>query len=269
MNGANLQLHPKVYLSVLQRYMGSAYFARYGNAFRENSRNTNENGIYMGVELLPFPKWKFSAYLDAYRFPYLASLFADKNSGYDYHLQAEFTETDGLSSYLRFRYKQKPQNVNTGSSADPSLPVPSGSQLRFHISYRVAPNLRFQNRLEYSRYSRDGTERGWLAYHDILYRPDALPLAFSFRYAMFDTESYNTRIYTYEHDVLWYFAMPSWSGRGIRTYLNTRVDIGRRLDLWFKYSLSFYPDRETIGSGLNEIASPHRQDIHLQLRLKF
>jgi hypothetical protein len=28
-----------------------------------------------------------------------------------------------------------------------------------------------------------------------------------------------------------------------RTYLNTRLDLGRHVDLWFKYTLSWYPDR--------------------------
>ncbi|MFC2113514.1 hypothetical protein ACFLTA_09625 [Bacteroidota bacterium] len=86
---------------------------------------------------------------------------------------------------------------------------------------------------------------------------------------MFDTETYNSRIYTYEHDVLYAFAIPSWYGRGIRTYLNTRWQIGRHVDLWFKYALSWYPDRETISSGLNEIQGHHRQDVNVQMRLRF
>jgi hypothetical protein len=123
--------------------------------------------------------------------------------------------------------------------------------------------------MELSFYSEETRESGWLAYHDIIYRPAVLPLSFSFRYAMFDTESYDSRIYTYEHDVLQAYAIPSWYGRGIRTYLNTRLALGSHVDLWLKYALSWYPDRESIGSGLNEIAGHHRQDINVQLRLKF
>lgn len=269
LNGASFRLHPQVYMSVLQRYMGAGYFARYGNAFRENSQNTNENGIYMGVEILPIPRWKLTAYLDAYRFPFLAELLADYHSGYDYHLQLEYTDRDRLSGYMRYRYKNKPGQVNPGSSTLPSAAAPVASQLRFHISYQLAGSLTFQDRLEFSRYHRNGYENGWLAYHDIIYKPEAFPLSFSFRYAMFDTESHNTRIYTYEHDILYQFAIPSWNGRGIRTYLNSRWQIGEHADLWLKYALSWYPDRDVIGSGLNSIQGNHRQDIKLQLRLRF
>ena len=55
----------------------------------------------------------------------------------------------------------------------------------------------------------------------------------------------------------------------VRVLLNTRLTLGRHVDLWFKYALSWYPDRETIGSGLNEIEGHHKQDINVQFRLKF
>ena len=86
---------------------------------------------------------------------------------------------------------------------------------------------------------------------------------------MFDTESYFSRIYNYEHDVLYSFSIPSFFDRGIRTYLNARWEIGRHVDLWFKYALTCYRDRETIGSGLNEIEGNRKSELRMQLRLKF
>lgn len=269
LNGASFQLHPQVSVSVLHRYLGAGFNALYGNAFRENSVNSNENGIYMGLEVRPLANWKITAYLDAYRFPFLAEGIADRSSGYDYHLQAEYVKRDILTAYLRYRHKLKPENVNNIPLVNPPNPTPRGSQLRFHISYKVADALTFQNRLELSFYEKSTRETGWLAYHDVLYKPSNFPLSFSFRYAMFDTKSYNSRIYTYEHDVLYAFSIPSWYGRGIRTYLNTRLKLGRHVDLWFKYALSWYPNRETISSGLNEIQGHHRQDINVQMSLKF
>jgi hypothetical protein len=269
LNGASFELHPQVSLSVLHRYLGAGFNALYGNAFRENPANSNENGLYMGLEVHPAPHWKLSGYLDAYRFPYLVELIADGNSGFDYHLQADYTDRDRLNAYLRFRYKKRPEKLNSGDLTGTAEPVPRRSQLRFNISYRLSDALTFQDRLELSFYEKENREKGWLAYHDILYKPVYFPLGFSFRYSMFDTESYDSRIYTYEHDVLYAFSIPFWYGRGIRTYLNARWAIGRHLDLWFKYALSWYPDRESISSGLNEIRGHHRQDINLQLRLKF
>ena len=55
----------------------------------------------------------------------------------------------------------------------------------------------------------------------------------------------------------------------LRIILNTHWEIIRHIDLWFKYALSWYPDRETIGSGLNEIDGKTKSDVRVQLRLKF
>jgi len=38
-----------------------------------------------------------------------------------------------------------------------------------------------------------------------------------------------------------------------RTFLNTHHDLGRHIDLRLNYALGWYPNPETIGSGLNGI----------------
>ena len=261
LNGANFDLHPQVTLSVLHRFFDKRFYALYGNAFSENSDNNNEHGLYMGLEVRPFPRWRLTGYLDAFSFPWLTSQGSAPSSGYDYHIQADYTSRNKMKAYIRLRHKSKPDESN----------LEHANHLRFHISYPVADGLSFQNRLELSHYNKGSGSReyGYLAYHDIIYKPASFPLSFSFRYSMFDTESYFSRIYTYEHDVLYAFSIPSFFYRGIRTYLNTRWIIGKHVDLWFKYALTYYRDRETISSGLNEINGNKKSDLRVQLRLKF
>jgi hypothetical protein len=272
LNGASFDLHSQVTVSVLHRYFDRAFHALYGNAFTENSYNRNEHGLYTGIEILPFPNWKISGYMDAYSFPYLKKLVTHPStSGYDYHVQAEFSRRDGIHAYIRYKNKFKSENVSGDQAGIPTLDRARTSHLRFHISYPVAPGLTFADRVEISAFEKEsGTqEGGFLAYHDVLYRPASLPFSLTFRYSMFDTESYKSRIYTYEHDVLYSFSIPNYFGRGIRTYLTGRWQINRHVDLWLKYAMTWYPDRETISSGLNEIEGHHRQDVRVQMRLKF
>ena len=271
LNGASFDLHRQVTLSVLHRYFDKAFHALYGNAFTENTYNRNENGIYTGIEILPFPDWKLSGFLDAFSFPYLKSQAKGPGtSGFDYHIQAEFSRRDGINAYIRYKYKAKSENVSGDLAGIPILDRAKVSHLRFHISYPVAPGLTFQDRVELSAYEKAGDrESGFLAYHDVLYRPPSLPLSLSFRYSMFDTESYKSRIYTYEHDVLYAFSIPNYHGRGIRTYLNAKWEVSRYLDLWLKYALSWYPERESISSGLNEIDGNRKSDLRVQVRIKF
>ncbi len=271
LNGASFDLHEQVSLSVLHRYFDKRFYALYGNAFSESSDNNNEHGIYMGLEVRPFPHWRLTGYLDAYSFPWLTSQTSAPSSGYDYHLQAEYSSRDKLKAYIRLRHKAKPSDNTLENVISSSIEIARKSHIRFHISYPVADGLSFQNRLEISHYKKGagGREYGYLAYHDIIYKPPSFPLSFSFRYSMFDTESYFSRIYNYEYDVLYSFSIPSFFDRGIRTYLNARWKIGKHVDLWFKYALTCYRDRETISSGLNEIDGNKKSDLRIQLRLKF
>jgi hypothetical protein len=271
LNGASFDLHEQVSLSLLHRYFDKRFYALYGNAFSENSDNNNEHGIYVGLEVRPFPHWRLSGYLDAYSFPWLKSLVSAPASGYDYHLQAEYSSRDKLRAYVRLRHKAKPANSSMENVISAPIETESSYHLRFHISYPVLDGLSFQNRLEISHFKKGSGsgEYGYLAFHDIIFKPLSLPVSFSFRYGMFDTESYFSRIYTYEHDVLYAFSIPSFFDRGIRTYLNARWEIGRHVDLWFKYALTCYRDREAISSGLNEIDGNKKSDLRIQLRLKF
>ena len=271
LNGASFDLHRQVSLSVLHRYFDKKFYALYGNAFSEGSDNNNEHGIYMGLEIRPFAHWRLSGYLDAYSFPWLTSRTSAPSSGYDYHIQAEYTSRERLKAYVRFKHRDKPTDSKPENVNAATIVTAQTSHLRFHFAYPVAEGLSFQNRLEISHYKKgSGTrEYGFLAYHDVIYKPPGFPLGFSFRYSMFDTESYFSRIYNYEHDVLYAFSIPSFFDRGIRTYLNVRWDIGRHVDLWFKYALTCYRDREAISSGLNEIDGNKKSDLKVQLRLKF
>ncbi|NVP29350.1 hypothetical protein, partial [Vibrio cholerae] len=76
---------------------------------------------------------------------------------------------------------------------------------RFNVSYKVTEAITLKSRLEYVTIDRASSahEDGWLLYQDILIRPKSSPVDFSIRYAFFDTDSYDTRIYTFENNALY------------------------------------------------------------------
>ena len=47
-------------------------------------------------------------------------------------------------------------------------------------------------------------------YQNVKYKPIFSKLSFSVRYTFFNTESYNSRIYAYESDVLYKYSIPSF-----------------------------------------------------------
>ena len=84
----------------------------------------------------------------------------------------------------------------------------------------------------------------------------------------FNTDDYNSRLYTYERGVLYNFSFPSFYGKGMRLALNTRVDFTNRLILIGKLGITKYFDRKVIGSGLQRINGSSVSDLEVQLRVK-
>ncbi|NJO70203.1 MAG: hypothetical protein HC830_13795 [Bacteroidetes bacterium] len=95
------------------------------------------------------------------------------------------------------------------------------------------------------------------------------PLRIYLRYALFDAESYNSRIYAYESDVLYAFSMNAYYREGQRYFVMMKYSPVKAFDFWLKYSRSVYPHETTISSGLYQIDHNSRSDIRFQMLIKF
>jgi hypothetical protein len=114
-----------------------------------------------------------------------------------------------------------------------------------------------------------GNELGYLLYQDIALKPNKLPLTLSMRYAIFETDGFDSRLYAYENDVLYFFSIPALFNRGTRFYINLKYSLGKKVDIWLRYAQTYYNDRTTISSGNTLIDGNTRSDVRAQIRLKF
>ncbi len=268
-NGIIMFLHPQMSIAILHRYYQRDYQSYYANAFSE-SKTSNEQGIYIGTEIFPVRHWKISAYFDNYTFPWLKFRINAPSSGFDYFIQADYTTSRRLKMYWRLKQEIKQQNSSAETNSIPNLTDVNLLKFRYHVSYAVSENIEMRNRLEISSYSKESTsENGYMIFQDIIFKSSKLPLSLAFRYAVFDTDSWDTRIYAYENDVLYGFAIPAYYSKGMRTYINIKYSAFKNTDIWLKYSITRYVDKDIIGSGLTEIEGNKKSEIKLQLRFKF
>ena len=83
----------------------------------------------------------------------------------------------------------------------------------------------------------------------------------------FDADDYYARIYMSESNLQYAWSMPALYGRGLRTYVVARYNLSASVRLAAKYTLTYYVDRETVGSGAAQTEGPIHQSLMLQLRL--
>lgn len=88
------------------------------------------------------------------------------------------------------------------------------------------------------------------------------------RYAIFDTDSYDERIYAYEQDVYQAFTVPAFAFKGMKGVFLLRIKMSGAVGIWMKISRTWYANRTTIGSGGDEIKGNAVTEIKCQLLVK-
>ena len=87
-----------------------------------------------------------------------------------------------------------------------------------------------------------------------------------YRAAWFRTDSYQSRIYAYENNVLYGYSFPAFMGKGFRTYLNLNWKPLKHLTCYLKTGFVIYPGRDSISSGVTKVEGNRLYDLTVQLR---
>jgi hypothetical protein len=271
LNGCYFSPASNISLVVLHRYYSPEYDTFYASSFSETSRINNESGLYLGVEVRPFRKWKFAAYADSYRFPWPKYGIDVPSIGKDYLFQADFAPKRDIAMYWRFKFEEKQTNLSTDGAVMPEVVPLQKTSLRYQLTHSYG-NFSFKNVLEgnLSRQADTDWTYGFIASQDVSYAFQDIPLKVDFRYQFFDAVNYENRLYSYEKDVLYAFSIPMYFGLGNRYYLNLQYDLNKRLSLWFKIAQTVYADdRESLSSGNETISGNRKTDVRFLVKWEF
>lgn len=85
----------------------------------------------------------------------------------------------------------------------------------------------------------------------------------------FHTDGYNSRIYTYEKNLLNTFSFPSFYGKGIRYAFMLRASLSSHLLTILKLGTTKYFDRDHISEGLQRIDHSSMTDAEVQVKWRF
>ncbi|WP_242916305.1 hypothetical protein [Pontibacter liquoris] len=267
-NGFVASLSNRVELAMLYRAYTRHFHTFYGSAFGEATRSINERGLYTGIKIKPFGPWELTAYYDRFRFPWLRYRVDAPSGGYEYLLRLSVKPNKQTMLYGQFRTESK--GLNMANNTTPIDYVAQALRRNYLLYYEFAPTavVSFKSRVQCSSYAQESPKTtGYLIAQDV--NVTFRKIRLSTRYALFDTDSYDTRQYVYERDVLSAFSIPAFSGTGTRVYALLQVSPLRSLDVWVKYGLTHYRHQDSIGSGLDLIEGSRRSDVKVQVRYQF
>jgi len=269
--GSIFNLSPRLTFSLLYRNFARDYQVFYAIPFAESSRPQNESGIYLGAVINLGATSTFKLYYDLFRFPWLSYRVNMPSQGDEFSILYENQPSRYFSFNIRFRNETKLLNLNSENELLREVTPKTRQSLRLHLNYTPIRQIMLKSRVEFSSYQHDPEPKstGYLIFQDVQWRPEKLPVKISMRYALFNTDNYDTRIYAYENDVLYRFSVPAYYYKGSRFYVLLSYELNKHFTFWLRFAQTYYSNRDVIGSNLEEIEGNTRSDITAQLRMKF
>lgn len=270
LSGILFSLDKRVSMAIVARDYDRAYQTFYNAGFAEGSRTQNERGLYAGLKLNLSREFSINSYLDVFKFPWMKFQVDGPSDGYEIMIQPSYKPSRSLEIYTRFRQQMRQKNSRDSDGTITGLEDVLQRNYRINFNYKISEAFRLKSRVEYVTINRasNAAENGIIITQDLLYRPKSSPIDIALRYALFDTDSYDTRIYTFESNALYVFSVPAYYYKGSRAYALIRYTFLRKFDLWVRYGVSIFANRTSLGSGAEEITGNTKTDVTIQLRMK-
>lgn len=259
-NTVSYQLLSNLSLMALQRYYPYRFCAVFGSAFAEGGAVNNESGVYVGGRWAPIKDLSVTFYMDAAYFAWPKYQAAASSHSVDHLVQADYSG-ERWKFMARYRLKRRERD----NADKTTLIYKNEHRARLSADYDGGRwTMRTQADLSSTAFNRHSS--GYMVTQHFNYRHRRMLLRATLGY--FHTDDYDSRVYIYEPGMLYQFSFPMFYGEGIRCALVARAEMGRGTTVMGKIGSTRYFDRQTIGSGLQEIASKGITDMEFLVRVK-
>jgi hypothetical protein len=273
--GMMYQPHQRVHIALMARAYPKTFLSFHGFGFGESGGALeNESGVYVGVRIRLASWWMLSTYYDQFLFPRHSSSIHLSSHGQDYFALSDFRLTRKLTLQFQYKSKQKPAIAERLDAFGRTVRfIDERDQRNYRLTAEFTPSItfRWRSRVELVDVTRSGLpvhEQGILLLQDVRIFP--LPkLLLNLRLVVFDTPSFDSRVYAFEHDLPGTFSNPALFGKGTRWYVVGRYEIARWFDLSFKYAQTLKEGVRTISSGTSEIIGDLDNRFSLQIDLVY
>lgn len=268
--GVQMHFDANTILSVAGRYVSPSYHNHHANVFgMNNSVQGNEGATLFFQTRLPRYIY-FQSIVDIYRYPWMRYRTYSPSTGADFRIRASKDIAPRSTLEMQYRHRLMQRNSDGILYA---LEDCLRRQMQLSLDCKLSAEWRIISRLIVSNFSCDDhqSQEGFVLMQQVEWHSHAesFPLSIVTRLSLFDVDGYDARIYAYENDLMYEYSVPMITGRGIRAFLVARCDIRDDLSVALKYSVTYCPEKETMGSGYDLVKSNQRHEIKLQMRLKF
>lgn len=253
-------------LTLQPRFYSKEYVSPYSSAHSMGSRVQNELGLLSGGNFRFSRKWNMQAYAEWTHFPWDTYLVRCPSDKYAAMIQSVNSMSKTLSFLTKYSF-----NFSQRTVSELSTPINI-----YRNTFKMQLTAALRNLSLVTTVSGTGIWRadkandyGWLASQRITYNLPKPSIKLSSLISVFNTDSYDSRLYNYEPSLLYSSSFPLLYYYGLRYVCLIQTKSIKNLDLSLRYSITHYFNKSSISSGAQEIASASKNDLALQLRYLF
>ena len=265
MNTLGWHLSQYVEVMGIYRFYSFNYYSLYANAFSEGGKTQNESGLYLGVRWQPKYGIDIQAYTDLAYFAWPRYGVSQSSYAIDNVVSASYKTGNWLlSGKYRLHLRQK------DSKSVANLSWQTEHRLRIGAEW-TGGGWTSRSQLDFTSVSStsesSSLSQGFMITENIGYDIGKWQIFAGGKY--FNTDSYDSRLYSYERAMPHTFSYPAYFGHGIRYSLVAVWAPIPSLQITAKAAVTDYFDRSTISSGQQQINASSACDIEMGLRWRW
>jgi hypothetical protein len=257
--GMSFRPSDRLTIGILFRNYYSGYTTFYGQGPGTSSKTTNENGVLENFTFEAARHLFISGGCDLQHFPWLKYRCSAPSWAMKQEIKVRFLPSEKLTVDASYNYRlTMADNADTGGIPDQEKLITRS----FKVSsrYSIHNNLTLGTQIDYKIANLSGS-KGMILFQEISYNFRKVPVTVWARYCLFYTNDWDSRIYTFENDLLYSFSIPSLYGKGSRSYIMAKWKIRDFAELRIKYGIT---SSVTTGRSLE-----NTEEIKMQFRIWF
>lgn len=271
-------LHQRMTASLLIRTIDRSYQALFASSFTDKGTVESEKGIYLGFEYKPSKKIILHAFVDLFKNDWISVSVNRPSPGADQSIQFQYQPVKKAQLILRYRHRNYEENFfqsidsngvqySKKNSWRMDVLIGQGTQVETHLRVETL-GIRTESKEE---------QGGWIGYIESKWQPASHHWRLEARYSLFRTDSYQSRLYARESDMLYSYAIPAFYGWGERGYLLAKLSpgkwfgrkTGRQLDGWLRVGFMAGWEEDTSQFLKKWKKGPYKWDWRAQVLWSF
>ncbi|MBM3412774.1 MAG: helix-hairpin-helix domain-containing protein [Bacteroidetes bacterium] len=218
---------------LLGRYYSKSFQSLYSNAVAEGTRPANEQGFFFSMNARISNTISAQLFADHFYFPWIRYLIDQPSRGQEHFIQLNYQPDKVSTIYLRLKQEQKMQTVSDEVASAPLEPAYPVNRFNFRLQVERSSSQKFKwaVRMETSRIKKlveksAVSESGFLGFVQFNFRFFAKKAPKGvFRFLIFDTDGYQSRIYAFTPQTGGSFQLGQYSFSGKELLLSVENEL--------------------------------------------